>query len=326
MSNNTNCQSCPSKSVGLVRGNLSFRFGAELPIKGGSLDLRLHYNSIDPDDLPDAQQSHMLAPRWASPFTRNVATSGGDAVLVNAAGGTRKYEYDSQAETLTPPPNMYDTLAWADEDPDLLIETSHDRSKTHYRNDPQSVYAFDAQLESTADKNGNLTYYEYDANGLLTHALDPDQRAVYFEYNVDDKIGAVQDWAGRTTYLDYDGDGNLDTVIGPEQCVNYFHYDDESRVTVHIDPEGYVSYLDYDDTGRVTRDALLGVGATEYQYGTGMTRVTDANGNATNYNYVNREPDPSTIVDALGNVTYHEYVAGRRVRSIDAKGNETYYT
>ena len=288
MNSHANCPSCPSKSVGLVRGNLALKFGPELPIKGGSLDMRLYHNSVDADH-GGAQQLPMLSPRWASPLTRRIDTDNGGAVVVNAAGGARKYEYDSQSETFTRPPNVYATLTWDDEDPDLLVETAHARSKTYYRNDPLSVYAFDACLESAADKNGNTTYFEHDENGLLTHVLDPDRRAVYFEYNIDDKMSAMTDWAGRTTYLDYDGDGNLGAVVGPENCVNYFHYDLDDRVTVHMDPEGYVSYFDYDSYGRITRDHLVGVGATTYEYeddfpaGVGTVRVTDANGNTTYY-------------------------------------------
>ena len=44
------CQSCPTKFVGLVRGNLVMELGTELPIRGGSLDLRLHYNCLGQRD------------------------------------------------------------------------------------------------------------------------------------------------------------------------------------------------------------------------------------------------------------------------------------
>ena len=330
MSSNAKCQSCPKSSVNLTKGNLQLEFGTTLPCKGraGGLPLKLYYSNRDASYI-ESNFSPMLGPRWSSSFTHRIAghtESGKDyALIVKAQGGIRKYEYDAMGESFTNPPGAYNTLEWDEIDPDVLVETRNAALNVNYRNDPESQDPFDARVESEVDPNGNALYYQYDENNLLTQLEDPEGRTVYFEHSAQNKIAAITDWAGRTTNLDYDVNGNMDTIVGPENCVNYFHYNDDHRVITAIDPEGYVRYYHYDEHDRVTRDELMGVGATLYTYVIGGPAVTDPNGNVTYYEYTPSAPKPLMMKDPLGNVTYYHYEDGRRTAKIDPKGSVWYF-
>ena len=324
---------CPTATVDFTKGDLNVKFGLYLPSKAydpTGFPLMFYHNSREANHI-GRNHSDLLGTGWSSSVTRAIANYRDDQlddypVVVKAGGAAVKYGYDKQSESFITPEGSYNGFEWDGGDLNLARETVNDSFKVDYRNDDTGSETFNARLESEADQNANTTYFNHDAGKLLREIIDPDQRSVTFTYNGNDKMSSVTDWANRTTYLGYDGSGNMNKVIGPEQCVNYLDYDEHHRIKTIIDAEGATRYFDYDSEDRVTRDHLLGAGATRYQYDFGKTWVTDANGHTTQYEYTYPDPEPAVITDALGHTARHEYVDGRRVRTIDANGSEWYFS
>lgn len=203
-----------------------------------------------------------------------------------------------------------------------------------------------------------VTQYQYDANGNRVLTILAEGNQVRREYDERDLLyretrgfGAFE--AATYTYH-YDGNGNLAQAIdaeaeGGDPDIVRFEYDGHDRPTAIVDAAGNRAEMSLDGRGnllgRVMRDAagvrlaeaafeVDGVGRvssqTDYLFATGQNALGVPTGRGTaevtrfawdKASRLSRAENPN------GHATANEYdAAGRRVRTVDAAGNEWVFT
>ncbi len=158
------------------------------------------------------------------------------------------------------------------------------------------------ELTSVTDTEGRTVTISYNGENLVSSVTDSTGRQVSYTYaNPAPGVYRLQtaSYGGDTTTYGYDGNGNLNEITDPAGNITTMTYDSTERVT---------------SVTRVTNDQSLTGDVTHYSYtsgsagspNSGMTTVTDPDGNATTYHY-----DPSdrvtSVTDALGHTESATY-------------------
>ncbi len=273
-------------------------------------------------------------------------------VRMNHSGAV-SFAKDTTSGTITyfTPENPVPISAQYDSYTDLLTETNHETGEV-------TVFgAYASSLPgrpiSSTDKNGNVLYYSYDDNALLTKITgDLTSVVPYFTYdsnnyvdsiNLVDTTGVAED---RTIYFEYDSNGFMTSMISPAGTVLGHSYEqpteDETpfRVTKEIDQEGYTTYFQYhsDTWGDMNRDLLVQTVEPE-------SRVTYFDWDVSNYSsqktlegcsptYYSYELTSTAEIPQLlakrspnGAVTQYEWDDGNRVTTmIDPLGCLSYFS
>jgi len=117
-----------------------------------------------------------------------------------------------------------------------------------------SEVRFDSAGRMTAgvDRNGNLTAYNYDAQGRLTSLTDPAGLTAAFSYSAG-RLTGILDPAGRNTSIEHDAAGNMQRAVLPGGVTHQFQYDDRHLMTRHIRPGGFQVDREFDGAGRLVR-------------------------------------------------------------------------
>ena len=171
------------------------------------------------------------------------------------------------------------------------------------------------QLTQKTDPNGNVTRYQYNANGYITETTrahgTPLAATTTFTRDALGRPTAVRDANGHTTALQYNAWDLVERITAPS-------------------PLGYVTNYHYDPSGNLLRVERQSADAedpqtTTYAYNVRdwLTSVSDELGQITRYGY-----DPNgnrrTATDALGRVTTWIYDERNRLYEIrDALGQTT---
>src|ERR1035441_4873525 len=216
-------------------------------------------------------------------------------------------------------------------------------------------------LISSRDRNGNTTTYTYDASGTVVQSVaDARGRTVSFGYNAYDLVTSITDSTGRqatysyttlspgvfrlassayggfTTSYGYDTNGNLNKFTSPAGNITTMTYDGSRRVL---------------STTRLSNNSTLTGDPTTYAYtpgsaaspGSGTTKITNPNGNATTYSYdpwdqvgkvtdalghyqkltYNPSSDPVQLQNALTQVTTLGYDNSNNLNAITSPGTTT---
>ncbi|HEV3484375.1 MAG TPA: hypothetical protein VG106_03135, partial [Vicinamibacterales bacterium] len=188
-----------------------------------------------------------------------------------------------------------------------------------------TTYQYDARqnLVQRTDAGGDVTRFEYDANGNLERRIvfldrndlvDPaKQQVTRFFYDQFGNNIETLDGEGHRTRSDYDLFGNLLRFIDGNGGVTTYTYDKADRLLTITDPEGHVTVNAYDAVGN-------------------RIAVTDANGHTVTRLYDRNNMllaviDPSDTAPAQDRTTRHAYdVTGNRTSVTDAEGRTTTYT
>lgn len=210
-------------------------------------------------------------------------------------------------------------------------------------------------VKTAADRNGNVTEFQYDpADNLLlelrNYASDAEYtccRGSQYEYNVEGKLSSretveyrkpltggapVVIRAGDREAFTYDKAGRLVRKTGPEGSETIYAYDKAGYLSEQKDKvqDGYynIKKYTYDVQGRLTKEIQL-VDASDVQSEYQGAADPDYSGmlmSCITYTYY-KNSRVNSAKDSYGNGTFYKYDNdGRLVREIDGLGNTTLNT
>ncbi|SCY18586.1 RHS repeat-associated core domain-containing protein [Thiohalorhabdus denitrificans] len=253
-------------------------------------------------------------------------------ITIDAAGNRTVREYDE----------------W-----DNLIRVTHpDGSSQRYE------YRAGTDLRTReVDELGNVTRYEYDADGNRTRVVEAvgteAERETSYEYDQYNRVTTVTRGGDAvaedaTIRLEYDQYGNVIRRTGPEGGVQKFSHNVLGQVTKRVDARGETWTKRYDAAGNLIEEADPLGNATTYEYDAVGNRIalTDPLGNSFSFEY-NADDRRVAMTDPLGatirlaydrsgrltNITDPSGVSqdlkydslGRLTKVIDGAGNATTY-
>ena len=190
-----------------------------------------------------------------------------------------------------------------------------------------SIVSFNAQgfQTSFADRNGNTTLYEYDANGAVIKVTDPAGLVTLFTY-VNGRLASTTDPAGRVTRMDYGPDGQLIKTTQPDATTLSYAYDNFGRMTAKTDERGFTTSYSYGAAGRL-QSTVVPDGATIAMTIGAQLGIADLSaGNNGTLAYVRPSERVTRLVDPLGRklaVEVNKF--GGAVRILDPIGRLTRY-
>lgn len=165
----------------------------------------------------------------------------------------------------------------------------------------------------------------YDAEGRVLTQHSPFGRRTRFAYRPDRSTVVDDDSGGpRTTYF-HDGDGRLIGLVDDHGARMAKVYDTWGNPVAITDRAGALLVQEFDERGnllrRVEPDGAVMV--QEWDADDRLVRRIDPTGAVTALRYVDRDREPSVVVDPLGAETRLDVVAGQVVRVLDPDGVET---
>ncbi|MEQ9541573.1 MAG: tandem-95 repeat protein [Deltaproteobacteria bacterium] len=161
-----------------------------------------------------------------------------------------------------------------------------------------------ARIETTQDRLGYTTTFEYDARGNVTRRIDALSNETTYTYDASDNELSVTDALGRTSTKTYD---------------------QYNRVLTFTDFEGHTTTLTRNSAGQVlsSLDARGRLITNVYDAQGNLTSTTDGEGATTSYVY-NAAGNPTLVTDALGQTTTVAYdLYGNETSRTDPLGNVT---
>ncbi len=179
------------------------------------------------------------------------------------------------------------------------------------------VYSFDSQgyLRDIVDRNANKLSFAYTCDTVecyLASMTDTQGRVTTFERADQYRVTKATDPAGRVHAYGYgttsSGDPILLSYTDPAGKVTRYEYDSGSLLARVIDANGNVTAFAYDGGERITS----------------LTRITDpAAGTGPTWRFDHTVEGQTKVTDPRGNVTTHYYDGRGRVnRVVDALGHE----
>ena len=234
----------------------------------------------------------------------------GDLISVtDLAGCTTRFEYDRNhyLTAIIDPRGVTVSRNEYDDNGRLIAVIDADGNRIEYNHD------LDERKEIVKDRMGNITVYGYDEQGNVTSVTDPE---------------------GNTTRSTYDENGNLSTVTDPLGGITKYKYDEDGKIKKITAPDGREAKSTYDQKGRLltlssgnpeSGESIVAVAMSYTSFGA-PEKITDAEGNETNYMY-NAEGNLSSVSDAIGKyltVTYDS--KGNVISTKNGEGATAIYT
>ncbi|RED57933.1 S-layer homology domain-containing protein [Cohnella phaseoli] len=105
------------------------------------------------------------------------------------------------------------------------------------------AYDPDGRLLSIADRSGNLTQIERDAQGNPTAIVAPGGQRTIVEVDAGGELVAITNPAGETYRMKYEEGGLLTEFTDPEQGVSQYAFDNTGMLVRAVNPEGGVKTL-----------------------------------------------------------------------------------
>ncbi len=299
---------CGFSKANFSTGNLYKKY----TLSFGFMDLILSYNSLD------RYKGH-LGKGWSHTFNANLTPIKDDSLILMKGDG-RRVKYTSIDEiTFTPEKRfgLSNTL------------TKHTDTFT-LREKDGTLFNFDSngRLVSIMDRNSNKTTLIYTDNQLTT-IEDPYKRQITISHS-NGKIASMTDPLGRDYTFSYTGDF-LTSITDPEGRTTRYDYDSNGKLQSSQDPEGGTTTYTYDADGRIlsSTDPPGNTKSIEYTED-GKARITDRNGNTTEYLYDRAFNAIVQKTDSFGYKTHYTYDERGNILSITypdgTTGNSTYDT
>ncbi|GGX68918.1 DUF6531 domain-containing protein [Saccharospirillum salsuginis] len=118
-----------------------------------------------------------------------------------------------------------------------------------------------------------------------------------FQWTPENRTSTATDGRGFEETFVFDAEGNLIEQTRPDGTVERWEFDSHSRLRAHTDPLGNTTRFDYD-----RRDRLV--------------KRTDALGHTVRLHYWNDSPQPSQIIDPLGQRTHYDYTPDGQLTAV----------
>ena len=237
----------------------------------------------------------------------------------NATGDTAKFEYCDGTVKYTDQRGNAKTY---------IIDAEYRITGVQYADGKSEsrIYNELDMLTSHTDKAGDTAEYTYDASGNLLQKVYKGQVQFTGEYDGSNNLIKETDVQGNVTLYEYDLKGNATKVSYPDGTCKTYVYDGRSRLVQETDQLGRTTIYEYSGAG------------------TGVTKLTDPNGNVTvsSYDAMGRATEvttaagttkytytPSgriaTVTTSSGIESYEYDAAGNTISKTDANGNKTEY-
>ena len=191
------------------------------------------------------------------------------------------------------------------------------------------TYQPGTNLVTSEDRQGDVTWYAYDASGrLATRAVQADATTTLvsaYDHDALDRLVRTTDPYGFDTVLSYDWRGSVlteDREYEPGHFATTTNsYDPVGRLVLMVDPELGEWATQYDCLGRVTAriDPLGGTRTYAYDPAGNLLLAVDEELNATNTTYTARDR-VWTVEDPIHNVITYGYFLDDRVEDIANAG------
>jgi len=210
-----------------------------------------------------------------------------------------------------------------------------------------------SRIRSITESNGDTRRWRFSYDDIsLRSVTSPDGKSQKYAYDADDRLVSIINEGEVELTVAYHKSGAVSEIQVPSVAVNQqFDFDFPNRTTTVTETVGAGTQTIYDAFERLSRVTGSCCGYdTQYEYDgfNNITKVTDANGNATTYRYdlignllVEKDPlgdsliytyDPTysrvaSITDKGGNVTSYTYDgAGNLIRTDHPLGFSEYYS
>ena len=196
--------------------------------------------------------------------------------------------------------------------------------KVVYEDESYEAFGYNERNNMTRyrDRNGNISFQEYDVFGNVTAAKNALGETTTIEYNVQNKPLRVVQANEGVVAMDYDYYGNLIKATDPIGRETSLVNDDQGKVTEITLPDASQSIVEYDERGNVIA-IIDGMGAkTQYEYDAlnRVVKTINGEGSAILFEY-NAKSNITKVTDALGNTRSYEYnLSGQVTRITDFDG------
>ena len=232
----------------------------------------------------------------------------GTAYKLTTKDGTKYYFADADSKRVTQIKNRYDNALNFTYTNGNLTKISDVNGRSI--NFEWNADALMTQMSTSFDNR--VWTYAYDEHKNLVSVTDPMGATSHYAYNDANRIKTFTDPANYSTHVTYNSDG-MAHRIKTSLTDKSIRYEQASRQTVFIDylSDGNNQFSTYkwDEWGRVIEKVGNCCGFSSkisYDDDNNVTRMEDANGNATVYTY-DMNGNMLSSTDALGNTEYYTY-------------------
>jgi RHS repeat-associated protein len=179
----------------------------------------------------------------------------------------------------------------------------------------------------TTTPSGAVMTFQADAAGRMTTVTDPAGKSATFSYDTNGYLAGAVSPGGTQLTQAHDARGNLLTSTFGGATTSY-RYDDSDRPTSVTDPTGGTVRYSYTAVSQVPAQVTDQTGGTtQLESANGLvTRLTDADGNTTTYDY-DIAGNLASVTDPAGQITQFSYDSGGRgTAQTSPSGATTRYT
>ncbi len=220
---------------------------------------------------------HTMAPRFGQEHT--IALSHDSAGRVTAVedgrGGMVRFAYDPMNRVLSRTDQLGRIEIWTYTATGPKTTWTNRRGQTvSYSYDP-----LDRLIQKVADE---ITVYDYDPEGNLTHVFDDDSD-LYFYYDALGRTAATVQDGKEILYTYHPCDCGRETMQDPDGGIHTYTYALLGRLTEMWDPEGGLTTFEYDLEGRRARRIQANGVETSYTYNanSAANRIASTHGDST---------------------------------------------
>ena len=209
--------------------------------------------------------------------------------LTHSTGPALTIAYNAQGRiaTVTDPAGRVDTYTY-DASGEHLVSVTDQGGVTQYTYITGQGAAREHALASIQDVDGTHQFFTYDTRGRLSgQSRDDGEETTSYEYGSAGEV-TVTDASGAKTLLLFDQNGRLRQVRDALDRRSSFEYDGAGDLVAYVSPTGLQWTYDRDARGNVvhTLDPLGHELRMTYDSAfNGLTSLTDAKGNTTDYGY-----------------------------------------
>lgn len=250
---------------------------------------------------------------------------------IDALGYSIKYKYDDQDNLIEKTDKRGDTWKYQYDRQGNMIrrEDPIDAYSAVYYNSDVTTWEYNERNQVTKMTNalGEATAYEYDPQGNLIKATEPNNAVTTSVFNSQGQMISMTDAEGRVTFFEYDAYGNRNKITDPKGGITSITYDAVGRVLARTDAENNTIRYEYDGNGNVTKiiDALGQATLREYNGSNLVVKQIDRRGGVYELKY-DQNLNLKETKDPLGHLVRYEYDAmANRTKMIEPNGNVTSY-
>lgn len=185
-------------------------------------------------------------------------------------------------------------------------------------------------IQSIRDYNGSLQNsitYSYDVKGSQTSVTDPLGNITNYDYNADGYLTRVTNSLGNSSSYTYDNRGNKLTETDENGNTNTYSYDLLDRMVAVTDPLGNTIKYAYDANGNLIEVDISDGKRINFSYDiyNRLVQITDPLGYCETYSY-DHNNNLISITDSNDKKTHYEHdIYGRKTKEIDANGTVRLY-